>query len=144
MDHQELNFHRYALERKHRQEMTKQTNEAAIEFSKRTLTSLFLLNGATATALLAKGGAYITPAVWLAFGAFFAVVAFAVSYLYILLLLQTWDLDQPETNEEKYYTIERFKLSYNDIERLRLIPISFAVISFVLFVVGIIKCATMS
>jgi hypothetical protein len=129
-------------EEQHRQEMFKQTNQAAIDFSKMTLTTSFLLNGVAATALLAsKEPTFYAPAILLGFGALSAIVGMGVSYLYILLLGETWrkKTSSFHAKEIEISVVGKVKLiSCNDIETLRIVPVIFAVYSISLFFASMI------
>jgi len=81
-------------------DLYKQTNQAAIDFSLKTLSSLFLLNGAAATALLAQN--YL-PLKWpaLAFGvaALLAVIAMGISYIFTLYMGETFRIPVPKDRD---------------------------------------------
>ncbi len=67
-------------------ELAKQTNQSAIDYGLRALQSIFLINGAAATAILASNNAILySIAIKFAFGAGVAVFLFGLSYLYSLL-----------------------------------------------------------
>jgi hypothetical protein len=126
----------------HRKEMFKQANQAAIEFSKTMLYSSFLLNGAAATALLAsRTSAFYCSAVLFGFGSLSAIIGLGVSYLYILLLGETWRqrTSSYEAKEIKIYFLNKaWLMSCKDIEFLRLVPISCAAASVFLFIVAMV------
>ena len=130
----------------HQEEMYKQTNQASIDFSIKTIWSLFLINGAAATALFSTGEKYFYyPALIFAVGAIAAVITFGLSYFYSLLLSETW---RPEyeisSSSEKFLPIKFFgfgpTLSLNTIGNLRFVPIIFAIVSIALFAYGVFKC----
>ena len=130
----------------HQKDMLKQTNQAAIDFSIKTIWSLFLINGAAATALLStKITSFYFSATFFALGAITAVLAFGVSYVYCLLLAETW---RPGNNlkdpGEKIFLFDFFifkkSMSENDINKARIIPILFTIASVLLFLVGIVLC----
>ena len=113
----------------HHAEVYKQTNQASIDFSIKTLQSLFLLNGAAATAILgAKLEQFFLSGVLFALGTLFATIAFAVSYFYTLALSETWRPEygyREKTDKIFHFEFCCFKkdLSDQDIEKARIWPI---------------------
>ena len=77
---------RLELESKHNFELIKQTNQSTIDFALRALQSIFLINGAAATAILASKaiGLYFI-AIKFALGAGSVVFIFGLSYLFSIL-----------------------------------------------------------
>ena len=129
----------------HHREMYKQSTQASIDFAKMVLNGTFFLNGAAATALLAsKVGVLLAPALWYAVGAFFSILATGASYVFTMLLAESWR-NPPETFTAKtisFSIIGREKLlSSRDIEMWRLVPAGLLIISMVMFVVGTILVA---
>lgn len=146
-DDREQNLRLHELHKNYEAEGFFQTNKATIEYSVRTISSLFLLNGAAATALFAsKIPDFYPSAIILGLGAFCAVTAFGASYLYNMLLSDTWRPDNEDfTEDEKVFKLDFIgsnkKVSYRDIQKYRLIPIAIVLCSMILFLVGMIVCA---
>ena len=124
----------------------KQTNQASVDFAIKTIWALFLLNGSAATALLASRSVDFYPAaIILGFGALSAVIAFALSYVYCLMLGETWR-DPPSDNgfdQPKYpfnFFVCQKTMSYNEIMSARLYPIIPVLVAVVLFILGMANC----
>lgn len=119
----------------HHRDVYKQTNQASIDFSIKTLQSLFLLNGAAATAILgAKIEPFFAAGVLFAFGALLASIAFAVSYFYNLMVSETWKPEygyRDKTDKIFHFQICMFSLNLSDqdVEKARIYPILPAVCS---------------
>ncbi|MDR1946423.1 MAG: hypothetical protein LBQ51_04570 [Desulfovibrio sp.] len=128
-----------------RMECFRQTNQAGIDVSLKTLWGLLLLNGLAASAILTNAAnVFYAFAPIFAWGAIAAVFSLGISYVYILLLGETWrSLYPPNDMEENCCTFVfifwRISLTYKRIEQLRIVPVLFAVCSLVLFIVGVIR-----
>lgn len=121
----------------HRLEMAKQSNEAAIKYSERSVLYLFYLNGGAATALLARAEqAFYPAAASLAWGAFFAVICMGLSYWYQMLMTSTWYAD-PQAKTCKVPFIVQLELSFRTIDALRILPVIFWILAAVQFMRGI-------
>lgn len=136
-------------EDEHRREMFRQTNQAAVDFSLKSLQGLFLLNGAAATALLANGkSALVSSALWFAVGAALAVAALGLSYLYTLLLAESWRTPLPSSSDEEYLPVEwPHKVQYISLRQLgrwRCCPIGVFILSLIFFCIGVYSAASVS
>ena len=131
---------------KHQQEGFKQTNQAAIEYSIKTIWSAFLINGAATTAILSsKIEKFYPAAMFFALGAILAVIAFGIAYIYILMLGETWrhsygirPYDAKIFNFNFY--IFKARMSDKDIEGARAYAILPVLASIIAFIVGLIIC----
>lgn len=87
----------------YRYDFSLQANQAAIEVGFKTLNALFLLNGATATALLAQSSEPLKNPAWLfGIGALLAIVALALAYFFSLALADAPTAEPPATPNSPY------------------------------------------
>lgn len=122
------------LQKKHRQVMFKESNAATITYSEKAVLYAFYLNGAASTALLARADASFYPAAAsFGWGAFWAVVCIGLSYVYQLLITQTWSGETPPISIRVQLIFE-FNIKSAIVEKLRAIPIltwCFAMVQFI-------------
>jgi hypothetical protein len=135
------------------QELFKQTNQSAIDFSLKTLGSLFLLNGAAATALLAQSSLPLKwPALIFGLAALWTVAAMGISYVFVLFLGETFVAPPPESPDapwillplkESHKTLVLLKgvgpqISLNQITEWRIRLMMFSLVPAVLFLLGLL------
>ena len=84
------------------EELQKQANQATIDFSLKTLGSLFLLNGAAATALLAKTDVPVVAASVFAVAALWAVAAMGIAHIFCLVTVETFRSPAPKNSDEPW------------------------------------------
>jgi hypothetical protein len=128
-------------EAKHRHECWRQTNRATIDSGIKGLASLFLLNGAAATALLAQQTpALCYVALVFAFAALWTIAAFGAAYLLNLIIAETWRIPHPGKADDPWIPVPPWKrvLSETDIARWRVRIVVFSTVPAVLFLVGLI------
>lgn len=130
----------------HQREIYKQTNQACIEYSIKTLWALFILNGLAATAILGAKIEYLfSAAILFGFGAILAVLAFAASYIYSLMISETWRPEYGIRNrDEKIFNFKIYNFSWRmsdqDVENARVYPVSIAITSVLFSISGLILC----
>ena len=118
----------------HRREMYKQSNKAAIDFGKMILRGAFLLNGASVTALLSTGQQkFYAAALTFGWGAAWAVVATIAAYLHQMLIAETWRNDDGSAYIPYF---KGYRLSWERVEYLRLVPAFFVALSCIQFYRG--------
>jgi hypothetical protein len=128
-----------------RTEIFKQSNQAAIDFSLKALSYLFLLNGAAATALLAQDSFWLKiTACLFAVGALFSIFALAFAYLHMKVTAHSWIINQVEEDIPGSFT-ESELLSYaawggKSLAFYEKASTIMAFISMGFFVAGIISC----
>jgi hypothetical protein len=125
----------------HRNECWRQTNQATIDTGAKALGALFLLNGSAATALLAQSGPALRyVALVFAFAALWAIVTGGVTYLFSLVIAETWRLPPPENPDDPWIPLIPWKrtLSLNDIARWRIRLVAFASVPAMLFLAGLV------
>lgn len=117
---------------KHSNEVFKQANQGAIDFSKMVYQSTFLLNGAAATALFSARNEefYLSAAIY-AFGAMSVIIGMALAHFYSLAIAKSWDVYNEDSND--IYLIF-FKVKSENIEKWRMLPSMPVIISVVLFI----------
>jgi len=129
------------------EDLLKQTNQAAIDIGRKALGSLFLLNGAAATALLAKEAGPVLPALIFAFSALWTVAAMGVSYVFCLALCAAFigtDVAWPAKKWQKAIILAiglPDRLDMTEIERWRRRLIIFSLGPAVLFLAGLFVAA---
>lgn len=124
----------------HRLEMAKESNNAAICYSEKSVLYMFYLNGGAATALFARAEQIFYPAAtWFAIGAFLSVICMGLSYTYQMFITSSW---YANPHDEKFIInspIKQFLLSFTMLEKLRLVPILFWILAAACFVMGLVK-----
>lgn len=110
-------------EKKHRQEIMKQSNAAAITYSDKAVLYAFYLNGGAATALFARAdSAFFAAAALFAWGAFWAVICMGLTYFVQSLITASWDGDKPSEKIRISFIIN-FTIPYWVVEKFRLLAI---------------------
>lgn len=136
---------RLILDVEFRKHCWSQVNQATLDTAAKTINSLFLINGAAATALFAQPGMGLkSAAILFAVGALFAIVAFGFSY-WFLLLQGAYFADRPADDVNRRYIAtglpakSRFALiSKARLQKSRLVAVAAAVLSAMLFLSGVI------
>ena len=118
------------------------SNKVASEYARHAISFSFYLNGAAATAILASGKTdFYSTAISLGFGAAFAVISMGLSYIYEMLVANTWKEEEIERNNIKgfyhFVICKNIFISNKLFEILRLIPILFWLFSVISFFTGL-------
>ena len=117
------------------------SNKFSAEYARHAISYAFYLNGAAATAILAAGKTEFYPAaIILGVGAAIAVLCIGVSYVYILLIGETWRQTGTEKNGVVgvYFPIwnSDIFIPLRTVWKLRFIPVALWIISVVFFIKG--------
>lgn len=126
-----------------RDKLYRDSNKAAMEYAKNAIQFIFLLNGASATALFSKTDrVFIFPASLFALGAFLAVLCVGLTYIVQMFICETWRQD---VEPYKMFILGKWRdVSIAQIEWSRTIAIALWLMSAVLFIVGLICAANVS
>ena len=129
-------------------DMQKQSNQAAIDAGFKSLNALFLLNGAAATALLSQGNNdFKAVALLFALGAFISIVTLGLAHFFCLAICSTFDAGQPKTLKSPWILSPvrgaSKTLSYWDLHWWRIKLAILAVVSALIFVIGLLYTASL-
>ena len=117
-------------------EIYRDINKSVMEISWRAINATFLINGASATALLAHKE-YIS-ALTFGFGALVSILCFGFAYFAQLAIAETW---RPQEEQQTYYVlpfVNKIKISAGTAEHLRKVTIALWLMSVLLFLLGLI------
>jgi hypothetical protein len=125
---------------RHRNECWRQTNQATIDAGMKALVALYLLNATAAVVLLTQGLCPRYVVLFFALAVPWAVAAFGATYLFNLVIGETWRLPPPKVPDDPWIPLAPWKrmLSLNDVARWRVRLVAFASVPAVLFMVGLV------
>lgn len=123
-------------------EIFQDSNKMATEYAQNATTFAFYLNGAAATAILAAGKTEFYPAaLWMGLGAACAVSCIGVSYVYMLILAETWRQNETEKNGVKGFFYQFWNsdifISTRTTEKMRFLPAGLWGFSMIFFCIWI-------
>jgi hypothetical protein len=126
-------------------ECYRQTNQATIDCGMKALNGLFLLNGATATALFSQRDNQCLhyAAIIFAFAAILSVASLGASHLFNLILSETWRTTRPENDDAPWIPLPPLgkSLSVKELAQWRMRILVFCCCPGVLFIIGLVVAA---
>ena len=126
---------------RHNNQCHRQDNQATIDSGIKAMNALFLLNGASATALLAQkeNTELRYAAIVFAFAALWAIASMGWLYVFNLTNSQTWITPEPKTDDIGWIPSfsSQKKLSRNQLNRSRVKLFWFSCVPGVLFLAGL-------